>query len=85
MFTSYNKVLEIRRPLWRVQPGFHQANLIQGIQETRERRRWNGFDGMYLELCEKLPSLCEISRTRFKHPLEFLVKRCHARGRHAGI
>ena len=27
MLTSYNKILEIWRPLWRVQPGFYQANL----------------------------------------------------------
>lgn len=48
-------------------------------------RPWcSGLDGSYLELCECLPGLCEISRTGFKHPLEFLVERGHPSGRHAG-
>ena len=37
--TGYGEVLETRSPMWRVQSGFYQANLIQNIRETRKGRQ----------------------------------------------
>ena len=42
-------------------------------------------DGSYLELCEELPGLCEVSGTSFKPPLEVSIEGSHMRGCHADI
>ena len=59
-------------------------SIVQNNQEIREGHWCKGLDDPHLEPCQQLPGLCEISGTSFKHPLKFLVKGGHLRGRHSG-
>jgi len=64
----------------RLLPG---QSVVQNVQEIREGHPCKRLDGLHLEPCQKFPGLWEISGTSFKHPLKFLVKRGHLRGRHS--